>query len=153
MLKRIFAVILALTQVGCMREDNTTTNKNLRWAIDERNVAAVDALLATGAFIDEQDFEGRTPLITATVTDQFVIAEKLIDRGADVMAADQFGTSALEFIATSREVDYSPDGQARLRIVARIEAAGLPYPPPPRDMVVKLRESGMWKSAYLTKLH
>lgn len=113
-------------------------------AVAYRDEGAVEALLRAGRAPDERDDMGATPLITAAASDQWRIAEILLRHGADPFAHDRFGVTAAEFVATSRVLEESPDGQARQRIAERMRAAGVPIPPPPRPDILRLSAEGKW---------
>jgi ankyrin repeat protein len=116
----------------------------IKAAVAYRSLDGVRRLTDRGLPVDARDQDGATPLIYATATDQFRIAEILIAHHADIWAYDQFGMTPLELIVTSREPDNSPDGQARLRLMAMYRKVGAPIPPPTRPEILKLARDGRW---------
>jgi len=71
----------------------------LHAAIDDGNVARVEALIKDGADL-EQVYIGRTPLNSATLMDRPEIVERLLVAGAKIDAVDSRGETAL-FLANS----------------------------------------------------
>lgn len=145
--RRVPILALALLTMGCTMagpEQQQTNYVSVTAAVAYRDEAGVRALLDAGRPPDERDDVQATPLITAAASDQFRIAELLLQHGADPFAFDRFGVTAAEFVATSREPDDTPDGQARLRIMQRMKEVGVPVPPPPRDHILALAAAGRW---------
>jgi outer membrane protein assembly factor BamB len=69
----------------------------LREAARAGDLARVDALLAAGAPVDAPARYGQTPLYFAAEKGHLAVAKRLVERGANVNAADGFfGASALE---------------------------------------------------------
>jgi hypothetical protein len=131
--------------MACTVDQQQQKWESVHAAVAYRDIEGVRALLASGARPDERDETGQTPLIYAASSDQFRIAELLLQYGADPFAFDRFGVTAAEFLANSREPNETPDGQARLRVVSMMQAAGVPVPPPPRPEVLRLAAAGQWK--------
>ncbi len=104
----------------------------------------VAQLLAAGAPPDSADERGTSALLLATATDQFVIANLLLDHKANIWATDKLGYTAAIYAYTSHVPDDSPDGEARRKLIARLQTAGYPWPPPWPDDVKAMREAGQW---------
>jgi len=87
---------------GVARTMNTTT---LHAAAASDDVAAIGALLASGAPIDARDERGRTALLVATHANRVRAARALIDAGADVNAKDDIHDSAYLYAGASGHLD------------------------------------------------
>jgi ankyrin repeat protein len=72
----------------------TDTRGKFRTALEALETA--DALLAAGAFVDQRDARGRTALHHAAAAGYTDVALLLVDRGADVAAADADGSTVLD---------------------------------------------------------
>lgn len=104
----------------------------------------VRALIAAGQPIDQRNPINDTPLTLAAKTDQFVIAEILIDGGADIMAHNRFGWTAGYAAQTSRLLSEGPEGEARDRVISRLRERGFPFPAPRPEIVRAAAEQGDW---------
>ena len=96
---------------------------------------AVKALLAAGANINQAAADGMTPLIVATVKVNEAVALHLIERGADVNAAEA-GFTALHSAALTGQIAVTKallargaDINARLEMPLRMQATFVPYNP------------------------
>lgn len=118
--------------------------KTLIDAVMSRDPSVVSSLLARGVDVNLTDARGRTPLIVATGTDQFVIAEMLIDRGADVFAIDRLGFTAGQFAEFSSLTPDSENGAARLRVLQKLKLHGFPFPAPNPEKTKALAAQGQW---------
>jgi hypothetical protein len=113
-------------------------------AVMHRDERAVTRLLRAGADVNERDDDGATPLILATGTDQYRLAEQLLEHGADVFAMDRFGHTAGVFTQFSTLGPDSGDGAARLRLLAALIEMGYPSPIPDPKETKRLAAAGKW---------
>ena len=119
------------------------SNGSLVQATMDQSESRVRALVAAGADLNEADRKQQTALLIAAKTDQFEIAEILIDAGANVMAASRFGWTVGYAAETSR-IAGGPDAEARLRVLAKLRAEGFPFPSPHPDQVKAMLAAGTW---------
>jgi ankyrin repeat protein len=99
------------------------------------DLESVKALLAAGANINQASADGMTPLSVATVKMNEAVALHLIERGADVNAAEA-GFSPLHSAALTGQVAVvkallarGADINARLEMPLRMQATFVPYNP------------------------
>ena len=118
--------------------------KTLNEAVMHGDREAVARMIAEGYPVDERNWDGTTPFGLAASTDQHIIAEMLLDAGADPFAMDSLHITAAGSIYRSRMSPDTQKGQARLRIIEKMKAAGVPWPPPPRKEVPQAFEDGRW---------
>lgn len=113
-------------------------------AVVNREPAIAVQLLDSGASANSTDERGTAVIILAAVTDQYRLANVLVQRGANVWAADSMGYTAAIYASTSRIADESEEGQARLAFISTLRAAGYSWPPPwPKD-VLAMQAAGQW---------
>ena len=113
-------------------------------AVSDRDEVTVRRFAAARSGLDERNEIGATPLIVATTSNQFVIAEVLVDAGADVFAIDKFGVTAGLAAETSRLRAGTVEGDARERVLAKMKARGFPFPAPPFKQVKAMADKGHW---------
>lgn len=105
----------------------------------------VRRLAAQGIGLNERYYTNNTtPMIFAAGSDQWTMAEILLDHGADIWAHDEFGITAAQMADTSRIVPGSDEDRARLRVIAKLKARGYPFPPPNRDEILQLVKDRRW---------
>jgi hypothetical protein len=109
----------------------------------DESEARVRLLVSQGANLEEADHKQQTALLIATMTDQFEIAEVLIDAGANVWTASMFGWTPGYAAQTSR-IAGGPDAEARQRVIAKLQAKGFPFPAPTPEQVEAAMEKGQW---------
>ena len=73
---------------------STDTRGKFRTELDALETA--DALIAAGAAVDERDARGRTALHYAAAAGYTDVAQRLVEQGADLMAADVDGMTPLD---------------------------------------------------------
>ena len=78
------AAMLATTP-SLAKEHDGTGRSLLHFAVDAEHAAAVDALLASGAVVDDEDVEGLTPLAYAATIDSVAMVTRLLAAGAHPM--------------------------------------------------------------------
>lgn len=137
-------VAFALLLNSEFRKKDDLRNTTIHEAVLDRDIAAVERLIRSGATLEGRDEVGATPLISACSSGQFRIAELLIDAGADVFAVDDFGVTAGRMAQQSRIRESSSEGRARARVLERMEEKGFPFPAPNSDEVSALKEAGAW---------
>jgi len=64
--------------------------------------AVVDLLIAADVDIDTPDHENITPLMAAIGQNNWAIAEKLVDAGADLKKVDAFGATIANYVSSGR---------------------------------------------------
>jgi ankyrin repeat protein len=107
-------------------------------AVNQRDTAAVRALIDAGADVDGADVDGTTPLIYAAhFADRDTVAA-LLEAGADPNAKNRYGVAALHeaalvadealvetLLAAGAEVDLAlPEGETPLMLAARTSGVG-----------------------------
>ena len=84
--------------------------------------AAVEALLAAGAFLHARDRTGETPLHSAAMYNENpAVIEALLGAGADIHARDRFGLTPLYNAATNENLAVTETLLARRRQDQRAE--------------------------------
>lgn len=136
-------ILLGSAMMGCMAQDMDNA-ESVRIAVEQRDPEAVRVAVAAGRGIDERNDVGATPLITAVSSGQFVIAEMLVDGGADIFAADRFGLTAAHLAAIVPFPPGTVEGDAKQRVLAKLRQRGMPQPPPPQTEVLRMIEAGEW---------
>src|SRR3546814_2567226 len=77
--------------------------------LENGNADIVALLLEHGARVDEENRDGRTPLMTAAIKGHLPAVRTLIDAGADVTRSDYTGRTALDLAreGRSRQVEQA----------------------------------------------
>lgn len=113
-------------------------------AVLHRDGEQVKRLIARGAPLDERDRDGATPLMIATASEQYLIAEQLVAAGADPFAMDSLYITAAGGLWVSNLMPDTPEGAARDRLLKVFRERGVPLPPPtPQEMPEALKD-GRW---------
>lgn len=91
-------------------------------AVEYRDAVALKAILKTGAgrkAIESSVNDGmkQTPLLAAAGSHQYVIAQLLVDAGANTQAKDKFGLSIQDFLGFDRLPLHDPETQARIKLI------------------------------------
>ena len=118
--------------------------KTLNEAVMHSDREAVARMIAEGHFVDKRDHRGTTPFGLAAATDQHIIAEMLLDAGADPFAMDSFFITAAGDIIDSRMSPETQKGQARLRIIEKMRAVGVPIEVTSPKEFPQAFEDGRW---------
>ena len=71
-------------------------NEQLRTAAASGDTAAVLRLISKGAKVNARGFFGRTPLISAAVSNRPETVKALLERGADASLTDDMGIAAVQ---------------------------------------------------------
>lgn len=120
-----------------------TKTDSLVNAVMNEDVSRVEALIAQGAPLEESDHRGQTPLVIAAVSDQFEIAERLLQAGADPFAVDKFGWTAGYAIQTSK-LQRGPEFDAMQRVSVQLIERGYPVPGPDKPEIKRMVAEGNW---------
>ena len=142
LLKRTL-VLTAIMLGGCMPNDQAV-RYSVTVAVERRDIDRVRSAIAAGGDLEFRNDAGSTPLLIATGSGQFVIAEVLIDAGADVFATAPLGQTTGRYVEVAAYPPGMPEGDARVRIRGLLADRGFPFPAPLPEQVVVLRESGDW---------
>lgn len=86
--------------------------------IEQEDQAAVEALLDAGADLEAKGFAQGTPLLKAAFLDLWPMVGMLIQRGANVMAADMRGVT-LPWATTQAKVGRGTPAEASLNAVRK----------------------------------
>lgn len=113
-------------------------------AVTIKNIEAVSQLIREKKDVNTPDNRGQAPLLIAVSTQQFQIAEVLIDSGANIWAINTLGFNVGLFTYNSQVAEESPEGRAKNRVVEKLQAQGFPWPPPWHDETLKMVEKGNW---------
>lgn len=117
---------------------------NAMVAVEQGDPAAArDAAIARRG-LEQRDESGATPFLKAAASGQYVIAEILLDNGADGWAADEFGLTAGHYIKSNPFPPGSAEGDAKVRVADKLRARGFPFPPPPQAEVLGMIAAGRW---------
>ena len=139
------AILATSIATGCSRVTPVPPGSTpLAQAVAERELDTVAALLAGGAEADSCDERGETALMIAVATDQYRIANLLVDHGADVWFADTLGYTPAAFAHNSRLIVQSEEGRELTRFIDQLRLVGYPWPPPDRIQVQEMRRKGRW---------
>jgi ankyrin repeat protein len=112
-------------------------------AVMQEDEARVRQLVAAGANLEDQDGDEQTPLLIAAKTDQFIIAEFLLDAGASIWAKSDFGWT-VGFAAQSSNLARGAENEARLRVLAKLKARGFPFPAEHPTLIEAKAAKGEW---------
>lgn len=137
------AMVTLLLQAGADPDATMGSESALHNAARMGDVALVRALINAGASIDHADEIGGTPILAAASTDHWQAVLVLLEQGADLWR-DLNGITVADLAVDSRIQPNNPDGQALPILVARIKAAGYPWPPPSVAAVRALKREGQW---------
>lgn len=132
-----------MMMVGCMDEGNQTAMSAMR-AVNQGDPAAAREAAVARRGLEQRDEAGATPFLSAVASGQYVIAEILLDHGANPWAADEFGLTAMHFIRTNPFPPGTIEGDAKLRVAGKLHGIGFPDPPPTEEDVLKRIEKGQW---------
>lgn len=122
------------------------SSENLIEAVMNMDDARVRQLVESGANIDAPDRKLQTPLILAAKTDQFRIAEYLISKGANVLAASKFGWT-VGYAAQNSMLARGPEAEARDRVLEQLRQRGYPFPAAEPAAVKAMLAEGRWPPA------
>lgn len=139
-LVRFLSVVVIVGAGGCSMP---TPSNSLIGAVYDRDERRVRELIASGANLEERKSDGSTPLLLGAETDQFEIADALIDAGANIWATSEFGDSVGWAIENSKLV-RGPDADARRRVLLKLRERGFPFPAEHRSIVLRKVQAGEW---------
>lgn len=118
-------------------------------AVMQRNPELVASLIDQGTNLEMSNHKGETPLILAGMTDQFRIAETLLEGGANPFAASRIGWT-IGFAAEASRLRSGPDYEAKLRVEEILKSRGYPIPGPSNLQIRKMLADGNWPPAEWT---
>ena len=121
----------------------TPKTDSLIEAVRFEDADQVEALIRSGAPLEEKDKKGQTPLILAAKTDQYEIAERLLGAGANVFAVSDFGWTA-GYAAQTSNLAGGPEFDALQRFKVQLEQRGYPVPGPDKPDIKRMAEEGNW---------
>ena len=117
-------------------------SQSVQGAVQHMRVDDVHRLAAVGIGLEEPDGQKATPMIFAASSNRMIVAEILMDDGANIWAYDEVGTTAAKMIVFSRVLPDSGEGQAHARLIEKLKARGHPSPPPDSDEVLAPAREG-----------
>lgn len=129
--------------VGCMDSGSQTAKSAMR-AVNQGDPAAAREAAVARRGLEQRDEAGATPFLSAVSSGQYVIAEILLDHGANPWAADEFGLTAMHFIRANPFPPGTIEGDAKVRVADKLRAIGFADPPPPQADVLRMMEAGQW---------
>lgn len=95
------------------------------WTIKENDQAKVAALLDAGADIEAAGYHGSTPILSAAMVDNWIMAEFLMRRGANIAAFDRAGFNLPYMTAHARVAKGSPTEAALNEVRKALNNNGL----------------------------
>lgn len=113
-------------------------------AIEDRDRDRVARLIASGADIEARGYGQGTPILKAALTHNWIMAEMLLEAGADPIVPDEFGITLPAVAARSQLKPESEEGQALARLRAILADRGLIAMVFPPDQVRKMVAEGRW---------
>jgi hypothetical protein len=145
-LVRCAVVAAGIAAGGC---SILASSNSLIAAVYDRDARRVRELIASGANLEERKSDGSTPLLLAVESDQFGIAEALIDAGADIWVTSEFGDS-VGWATERSQLGPGRDGDARRRVLVKLRARGFPFPAQHRSIVLQQIRAGAWPPKAVT---
>ena len=112
-------------------------------AVMDQNKRQVKRLIKKGADLEVTSLKDKTPLILAAVTDQFRIANILLDAGANPFAVSMFGWTAGYAAQTSR-LARGPEYKALQIFKDKLRHKNYPVPGPEKDEIEAMVAEGNW---------
>lgn len=137
---RALIALSAVVTGGCMTQYKTN---GLVEAVMIEDADRVRQLIAAGASLEDQDGDEQTPLLIAAKTDQFVIAEMLLDAGANIWAKSDFGWT-VGYAAQTSKLTSGAENEARLRLLEKLKAKGFPFPAEHPTVIEAKAAKGEW---------
>lgn len=104
---------------------------------------AVQLLLTAGGKVDAPNAVGRVATMSASTTGHIRMVNYLLDHGGSVWVTSTVGFTMPDFAAEACR-NMRDEVQECDRLIARIKAAGYPWPPPSTKEVKKLMDEGKW---------
>lgn len=142
----VTTVVFFSTSNGFGKDSIPPTKNTLVRAVMTRHSNLIVELSRDRSTLEERDSTKQTPLIIAAKTDQFTVAEILLNAGADPFAVDQFGWTAGYALQTSK-LKRGPEFEARERVAKALRSKAYPIPGPDTDEILELVKAGKWPPA------
>ena len=117
------------------------------WRITQRNRDAIAAMLDTGYDIEAKGGFDATPIIWASLSDDWITVLLLLERGANPMIADRRGFTLNDLMNTTRVDPNGSYGVALQKVRALLKKRGISdtvYDPP---KVKEMLKNGEWPPA------
>jgi hypothetical protein len=130
----------SVAATGCMTQYKT---QGLVEAVMNEDEGRVRQLIAARANLEEQDGDEQTPMLIAAISDQFIIAEMLLDAGVSIWAKSDFGWT-VGYAAQTSNLVRGGENEARLRVLARLKAKGFPFPAEHPTIIEAKAARGEW---------
>jgi hypothetical protein len=141
-LVRLGAVAVIVGAGGCRM---STPSHSLLTAVYDGDKRRIRELISSGSNLEERKSDGSTPLLLAVETDQFEIAEILIDADANIWVTSEFGDS-VGWATEKSKLISGPDEDARQRVLVKLRDHGFPFPAEHRSIVLRKIQAGEWPS-------
>lgn len=144
---RLSAVALITAATGCTSVEHDHDTVTAMYAVEQGDSDAVREAVAVKRGMEQLDESSSTSFLKACASGQYVIAEILLDGGANAWAVDEFGLAAAHYIEVSPFPPGTQEGDAKERVLAKLRARGFPFPPPAQEEILHLVAAGQWPPA------
>jgi uncharacterized protein len=108
------------------------------------NTKIVQALVKSGANLENADQSGNTALVAATKLGHYDLAAGLLSVGASPFAHDNLGWTAANWAVEDDLIAASPTARKRDALLESMRAKGYPWPPPSGEEILTARSAGKW---------
>lgn len=134
-----------LLQAGAAPDGVKGSNGSpLTEALSQKSWPLLEMLLRHGWNFNALDELGESPLLSAVDMDSFLVAERMLDLGADPWVVGFHGGTVGASAVKPLVFDQPEEEVARQRFIARLQEAGWPWPPPDLEAVRKAVMAGQW---------
>lgn len=108
------------------------------------NIGAMMTLIRYGLDMVWVDEIGNGHLQIAVDMEQYRIAELMVDRGAKLWQVSGAGAMPVQNLTRNLVFSSKQEDGARIRLIDRAKASGLPWPPPTFSEVTPMVKAGKW---------